>query len=135
MTLNPLDSIKTTVLTTSRDLLNDKDMAWIYLIVKDKIYKEQDLFNEYLDRFNWHSEKERLIQLNKNFQIVCHQEPSDLQVTSQALRDILDPISKMIRELKPNEQLNGTYTMKLSEDPNYLKSIAKNALEFMGEIQ
>lgn len=34
----------------------------------------------------------------------------------------------------PNEQLNGTYAIKLSEDPNHLKSIAKNALEFMGEI-
>lgn len=135
MTLNPLDSIKTTVLSTSRDLLNDKDMAWLYLIVKDEIYKEQDLFNEYLDKFNWHSEKERLIQLNKNFQIVCHQEPCDLQVTSQALRDVLDPISKMKRKLKPDEQLNGAYAIKLSEDPNYLKSIAKNALEFLGEVE
>lgn len=134
MTLNPLDSIKTTVLTTSRDLLNDKDMAWLYLIVKADIYKDKDLFDEYLDRFNWHKEKERLIQLNKNFQIVCHQEPCDLQVTSQALRDILDPISKMKRQLKADEQLDGIYAIKLSEDPNYLKSIAKNALEFMGEV-
>lgn len=70
MTLNPLASIKTTVLTTGRDLLNDKDLAWLYLIVKVNIYEEQDLFNEYLDRFNWHSEKERLIQLNKNFQLL-----------------------------------------------------------------
>lgn len=134
MTLNPLRSIQTTVLSTPRNIINDKDMAWIYLIVKADIYKEQDLFNEYLDRFNWHSEKDRLIQLNKNFQLMCHECPYDLLVTSQALRDIIDPISKMKRQLKSNEQLDGTYAIKLSKDPNYLKAIAKNALEFLGEV-
>lgn len=79
MTLNPLVSIRTTVLTTSRDLLNDKDMAWIYLIVNDGIYKNNDLFNEYLDRFDWHSEKERLIQLNKSFQLLLADKSSLLE--------------------------------------------------------
>lgn len=134
MTLNPLKSIKTTVLSTSEDLLNNKGMAWLFLIVRADIYKKQDIFNEYLDRFNWHSEKERLIQLNKNFQLICNDCPYDLLVTSQALRDIIDPVSKMKRELKSNEQLNGVQAVKLSEDHNYLKSIAKNALEFLGEV-
>lgn len=134
MNLNPLDSIKTTILTTSRDLLNDKDMAWLYLIVKDSIYNEQDLFNEYLDRFNWHSEKERLIQLNKNFQLLLNNYPTDLFGLVQALRDISDPVAKMERELEEGYELNGFYAVKLSEDHKYLKSIADKALKAIGEI-
>lgn len=133
MILNPFDSIKTTVLTTSRDLFNDKDMAWIYLIVKADIYKEQDLFNEYLDRFDWHSEKERLIQLNKNFQLLQNNQPHTLLQTVQALRDISDPVAKMERELEDDYELNGFYAVKLSEDHKYLKDIANKALKFIGE--
>lgn len=134
MTLNPLASIRTTVLTTGRDLLNDKDLSWLYLIVKDGIYNEQDLFNEYLDRFNWHSEKERLIQLNKNFQLLLNNYPTDLLSAVQALRDISDPIAKMERELEDGYELNGLYAIKLSEDHKYLKSIADKALKAIGEV-
>ena len=67
MMTNPLQSIKTTVLTTSRDLLADKDMAWLYLIVSEGISNDHELLNEFLDRFGWHSERDRLIELNKNF--------------------------------------------------------------------
>lgn len=133
MILNPLESIKITVLTTSKELLNDKDMAWIYLIVRADIYKDKDIFNEYLDRFNWHSEKERLIQLNKNFQLLLDKYPTDLLSLVQALRDISDPVAKMERELEDGYELNGFYAVKLSEDHKYLKSIADKALKAFGE--
>lgn len=68
--LNPLESIKITVLSTSRDIIQDKDMAWLYLIMSPNIYENNEVFNEYLDKFNWHEEKERLIVLNKNFQFL-----------------------------------------------------------------
>lgn len=67
-TFNPLESIQTTVLTTSRSLMQDADMAWLYLIVSPHIYEQKDIFNAYLNRFYWQSSKERLIQLNQNFQ-------------------------------------------------------------------
>lgn len=133
--LNPLSSIKTTVLTTSRDFFDDKDMAWLYLIVRADIYKEQDLFNEYLERFNWHSEKERLIQLNKNFQLLLSKHPTDLLGLVQALRDISDPFAKMERELEDGYELNSFYAAKLSEDPKYLKDIANKALKSIGEFK
>lgn len=133
MTLNPLDSIRTTILTTSRDLINDKDLAWLYLIVKAGIYKDKDLFDEYLDRFNWHSEKERLIVLNKNFQLLQNHQPHTLLQAVQALRDISDPIAKMERELEDGYGLSGFYAVKLSEDHKYLKAIADSALKSIGE--
>ena len=72
-TFNPLESIRTTVLTTSRDVMQDADMTWLYLIVSPHIYEREDIFNAYLNRFYWQKEKERLIQLNQKFQSLLKQ--------------------------------------------------------------
>lgn len=47
----------------------------------------------------------------------------------QALGDIVDPIGKFKRELKPGEQLDGMWCVRLSDNPHYLKGMAKDALE------
>lgn len=133
MNLNPLESIRTTVLTSSRDIMQDKDMAWLYLILSPKIYDDHDVFHEYLDRFDWHNDKERLIQLNKNFQLLQNHQPHTLLQAVQALRDISDPVAKMARELEDGYELNGFYAVKLSEDHKYLKGIANKVLKFIGE--
>lgn len=62
---NPLDSIATTIICTSRDIMNDKEFAWLYLIVTPDIHHE--ILDEVINRFGWHSEKERIIQLNQQF--------------------------------------------------------------------
>lgn len=48
---------------------------------------------------------------------------------TQALEDIVDPLSKMRRELEPNTQLNGQMAVHLMNDPEYLRQIAKEALK------
>ena len=64
---NPLKSIAITVISTSRDVLDDKDMAWLYLIVTPDV-THSPLFNTAIDRFGWEQHRERLITLNHNFQ-------------------------------------------------------------------
>lgn len=50
-------------------------------------------------------------------------------VLVKALERITEPIKHMLSDLKEGEQLNGQYTIQLSNDPEYLKSIARKALE------
>lgn len=45
-----------------------------------------------------------------------------------SLKKIANPIEFMKNELKEGERLNGQYAFQLSIDPNYLKQIAKDAL-------
>ena len=52
-----------------------------------------------------------------------------LNIAIQALKDIVDPISGIKRTLTLGEQLNGQMAILLSNDPNYLKEIARNALK------
>lgn len=47
---------------------------------------------------------------------------------AEALREIVDPITAMHRNLKDNEQLNGAMAVHLSRDPEYLRGIARKAL-------
>lgn len=51
-----------------------------------------------------------------------------LQIALQALQDIIDPVGAIKSKIQPTEQLNGSYAILLSNDPNYLKDIAKEAL-------
>lgn len=53
----------------------------------------------------------------------------EIERLRQALGDIVDPISKFKRELKPGEQLDGMWCVRLSDNPHYLKGMAKDALE------
>ena len=46
----------------------------------------------------------------------------------EALKEISDPIAYMRARLKPGEVLNGQMANSLSNDPNFLKSIAREAL-------
>lgn len=45
-----------------------------------------------------------------------------------ALEEIVDPIKAMKEKLKDGEKLNGLYAVDLSNNANYLKRIAENAL-------
>lgn len=57
-----------------------------------------------------------------------------LNIAVQALEYIVDPISSMKKELKEGEKLSGLYAYQLSNDPNYLKNIAKEALKKIEEL-
>lgn len=46
----------------------------------------------------------------------------------EALKEIADPVSAMRARLQPDEQLSGSYAVMLSNDPNYLKGIARATL-------
>lgn len=55
-----------------------------------------------------------------------------LGLALQTLRDIVNPIGRMKRELPEGHQLNGMGAVMLSEDPNYLKGLAQDALRRIG---
>lgn len=51
------------------------------------------------------------------------------QTFRKALEDVVDPIGKMRRELQDGEQLNGVYAIQMSDNAEYIKSIARDALK------
>jgi hypothetical protein len=55
-----------------------------------------------------------------------------LVIAAQALRDIINPIGRMKRTMKPGYDLDALWAVRLSDDPNYLKGIAKDALRDIG---
>lgn len=55
-----------------------------------------------------------------------------LAIAVQALEDIVDPISKMRRELPYGYILDGYNCVKMSEDHNFLKQEAAAALKKIG---
>lgn len=55
----------------------------------------------------------------------------EIERLRKALEEIANPIEFMRKRLKEGEQLNGQYAVMLSQDHNFLKSIAKDA--FKGE--
>lgn len=52
-----------------------------------------------------------------------------LKEAAIALEEIVNPIKFMRERLKEGEKLEGTYAVILSQDHNYLKSIAQKALD------
>lgn len=52
----------------------------------------------------------------------------EIEKLKEALQDIADPIGRFRRLLGAEDILNGAMAMRLSDDPNYLKSLAKEAL-------
>lgn len=56
-------------------------------------------------------------------------------IAIQALKDIVNPIGAMRRNLKGDERLEGRMAYMLSQDHTYLKSIAIKALKEMGEYE
>ena len=54
-----------------------------------------------------------------------------LEVAAQALWDILHPIAKIRREMKPGYVLNGM-AHQIATDPEHLRLIARDALRRMG---
>lgn len=50
------------------------------------------------------------------------------------LQKLVNPIWAMRKELKEGETLNGFYANQISNDPNYLKSIAEEALLIIDEV-
>jgi hypothetical protein len=55
-------------------------------------------------------------------------EHEKLSIAIQALKDIVDPISALRRDIKDDEVLNGCLAISLSNDQSHLKNIAKEAL-------
>jgi len=52
-----------------------------------------------------------------------------LQLATQALQDIIDPIAAISRKLLPDQKLEGAMAVYNSNDPNYLKCIAHQAID------
>ena len=53
-----------------------------------------------------------------------------LEIATQALEDICNPLDALQRTLKEGEKLNGL-AVQIIKDPYYLQSIAKKALEII----
>lgn len=53
----------------------------------------------------------------------------EFEILKTALEEIVDPIKFMRKRLQPDERLNGTMAVLISQDHNHLKQIAKDALE------
>ena len=53
-----------------------------------------------------------------------------LEIATQALEDICNPLGALQREIKEGERLNGL-AVQIIKDPYYLQSIAKKALEII----
>ena len=51
-----------------------------------------------------------------------------LEIAMQALEDIADPVGAIKRKMNPEERLNGPMAISLSQNHNYLKGIAREAL-------
>jgi len=50
------------------------------------------------------------------------------EMACKALNHIADPVAVMQAELKPGYQLDGLAAIRLADDPNFLKGIARDAL-------
>ena len=60
---------------------------------------------------------------------ICHEAADRIAELESALKDIVSPISAMQRDLQEGELLHGIMAYALSQDVNYLQSIAARALE------
>ncbi|RPH39665.1 MAG: hypothetical protein EHM86_07180 [Desulfobulbaceae bacterium] len=56
-----------------------------------------------------------------------------LRIACEALERIAFPIKAIQKHLKEGEQLNGQMAYQLSNDPQFLKDIAKEALNKLGQ--
>jgi hypothetical protein len=59
----------------------------------------------------------------------AEQAEAEVERLREALEDVIDPISKMERELEDGYNLDGAMAVSLSRDPEYLRSIARAALK------
>lgn len=59
---------------------------------------------------------------------ICEEAARRVEQLEAALRDIINPINKMERELPEGAQLNGGMAWALARDPDYLRDIARAAL-------
>jgi len=55
-----------------------------------------------------------------------------LDLAVEALRDILDPVAKLKRELKLDECLNMGVALQLADSSSHLRQLARTALQRMG---
>ena len=55
------------------------------------------------------------------------------EMAVQALRDIINPIGAVRRELKPGEKIEGCMAILLANDANHLKNIARQAINKIEE--
>lgn len=53
---------------------------------------------------------------------------SKLAIAREALKEIVNPIQFMRDRLRADERLNGMMAIQISNNPNYLKEIARKAL-------
>jgi hypothetical protein len=69
-----------------------------------------------------------LEQINRELAKTVSEEMNKVEILTQALRDIIDPIGKIRREMPRSHVLNGEYAVKLADSPEHLRSLAKAAL-------
>ncbi len=63
-------------------------------------------------------------------ELLTHEKADErIGVLEEALKEIVSPIEYMRKRLEDGEQLNGQYAIALANDANYLRDIAKKALE------
>lgn len=53
----------------------------------------------------------------------------ELETAKLALKEIINPVHYMQERLQKGESLNGLMAIQLAKDPEYLRNIAKKALE------
>lgn len=58
-----------------------------------------------------------------------------LETAVQALRDIIDPIGKMRREMPEGHTLSGSYAAMMAESAEHLRGIAREALRKLGRVE
>jgi len=59
----------------------------------------------------------------------CRKRQEEMEQLEGALNHIADPIGYLKSQLLPGYTLDGQMACRLSDDPNYLKGVAKNALK------
>jgi len=68
-------------------------------------------------------------RLGKVAQKSKNTEKEKLAITIQALKDVIQPIDKIKRELEDGYQIDGRMAVALANDPNHLREIATEALK------
>jgi hypothetical protein len=90
--------------------------------MKDERYKK------IMEDLGMPNSRSLLVALQQVANEVSYEYEKKLNVVTQTLEDIINPITKLKRGLKDGEQLDGGYAIMLSKDPEYLRTMAQEAL-------
>lgn len=57
-----------------------------------------------------------------------------LVIAVQALRDVVNPLGKLKREIAPDQRLEGVVAVRWAELPETMRGIARAALKEIGQV-